>query len=396
MRAVLALAGKDLLQTRRDRLAALFTFILPILFTMFFGFLFGSSGNDKLPVALLDLSGGPNAQSLIAAMEGGGTVEFRSYAPEQREDLESAVQKDVVAAGIIIPEAFGSHSGEEEPAAPITVVGKMGSSGAQSVTQSVRTAASRIAGSREAAAAALATLARAPSPGSADFEQVLTVSESVYAEPAAAVTAVDAGTEAGRTPRGFDLSSPGMLVNWILFSLLTAAVALVQERKNGALRRLLTTRVRSVQVIAGKAAAMLCITLIQQVVLIGLGQFAFGVDYLRNPPALILSMLSLSVLAASLGLMLAAILKSEQAVISATVVISMVLAAMGGAWFPLEITGSTFAAVGHVTPAAWILNAFQGIILQGWGVLQVLPGLAAAWGYSILFFAVAVWRFRFE
>ncbi|NLT36158.1 MAG: ABC transporter permease [Gaiellales bacterium] len=396
MRAILALTGKDLLQTGRDRLAALFTFILPILFTVFFGFLFGSSGSDRLPVALLNLDDGAPAQSLITTLERGGMVELRPYSAVQRLGLEEAVQKDNVAAGLIIPQGFGSASDANVPSAPAIVVGKMGSSGSQSVMQSVRSAVDRVLGARAATAAALAALDLDSSPGSAEFQGGLAVSEAAYEHPTVTVIAEDAGTEAGRTPRGFDLSSPGMLVNWILFSLLTAAVALVQERKTGALRRLLTTRVRGIQIIAGKTGAMLCITLTQQVVLIGLGQFVLGVDYLRNPPALLLAMFSLSLLAASLGLMLATILRSEQAVISATVIISMVLAAMGGAWFPLEITGSTFAAIGHVTPAAWVLDAFRGVILQGQGVLQVLPGLAVVWGYALLFFAVAVWRFRFE
>ena len=46
MRAAWYLAGKDLLQTRRDRMAAIFTIVLPIVFMVFFGYSVGGSSSD--------------------------------------------------------------------------------------------------------------------------------------------------------------------------------------------------------------------------------------------------------------------------------------------------------------------------------------------------------------
>src|SRR5690606_26053700 len=60
-RRVWALAGKDLLETRRDRLALLFTVIMPLAFTVFFGSLFGG-GTDRLPLALWNGDSGPAAR----------------------------------------------------------------------------------------------------------------------------------------------------------------------------------------------------------------------------------------------------------------------------------------------------------------------------------------------
>jgi ABC-2 type transport system permease protein len=78
------------------------------------------------------------------------------------------------------------------------------------------------------------------------------------------------------------------------------------------------------------------------------------------------------------------------------VILSMMLAATGGAWFPLEITGSGFSAVGHVLPVAGILDAFRGIVLRGYGIASVLPAVGIALGYAAVFFGVATWRFRSE
>ena len=79
-------------------------------------------------------------------------------------------------------------------------------------------------------------------------------------------------------------------------------------------------------------------------------------------------------------------LKSEQALIATTVLVSMALAAMSGAWFPLEITGETFQAVGHVLPTAWILDGLRGIVVRGFDVADVLPALWVALAWSAGFF----------
>ncbi len=90
--------------------------------------------------------------------------------------------------------------------------------------------------------------------------------------PAVTVRTVQAGAAAGQVPSSFVLSSPGMMVNFILFSLMTAGIALIIERRNGTLRRLMTTRVRRSELIAGKVAGMFAVTFVQQIILIGVGQ----------------------------------------------------------------------------------------------------------------------------
>jgi ABC-2 type transport system permease protein len=217
---------------------------------------------------------------------------------------------------------------------------------------------------------------------------------AALARPAVATKVVEAGAAAGQTPSGFVLSSPGMMVNFILFSLMTAGIALIVERQNGTLQRLMTTRLRRWELISGKAAGMFLLTFAQQVLLIAVAQLFFGVDYLRDPAALLVMMVSLSLVASTLGLLLASVLKSEQALIATTVLVSMAISALSGAWFPLEVTGEAFQTVGHLLPTAWILDGFRGIVVRGFDVADVLPAFGVAVAWAAAFFALAVWRFR--
>ena len=101
-------------------------------------------------------------------------------------------------------------------------------------------------------------------------------------------------------------------------------------------------------------------------------------------------------LAASLGLLISSVFRSEQAVIATTVISAQLLAALGGAWFPLEITSESFNRVAHFLPTAWVMDSLHGIILKDWGTADVLFPLGIVWIWIVALFVSAVWRFRPE
>ena len=399
MRLAALLARKDLLETVRDKLSFIFILVMPLAFTLFFGLLFGGGGNaDKLPLAVWDADGGAAAKQLVDDL---GKSEVVRVVVKQGDEFETWMADERAAAGLLIPKGYSAAvaSGEK---ADLTIVSTQGSSGASTAASAVRSlAAEQVTvelASRAAAEAIWST--RSMPAGAQDGVVTDTAAEArpvvaaALEQPAVATRVVEAGAAAGQTPSGFILSSPGMLVNFILFSLMTAGIALIIERQNGTLQRLMTTRLRRWELIGGKAAGMFLLTFAQQVLLIGVAQIFFGVDYLRDPAALLLMMVSLSLVASSLGLLLASVMKSEQALIATTVLVSMAVAALSGAWFPLEVTGSTFQTVGHLLPTAWILDGLRGIVVRGFDVSDVLPALAVSVAWAAGFFALAVWRFR--
>ena len=397
MRRILALARKDLLETRRDRLSALFIVIMPLAFTTFFGVMFGS-GSDRLPLAVANADHGPQGQALVGALRQSDAVRVVGMRPSA---LDQYVSDDKAAAGLVIPAGFSASVAAGKPVT-LTIVADPSSSGAQAVTTTIRSAAGGVvAGQLAARIGAEEAAARMTYPAGAG-QTVLTqalqraqpAAAQAMAHPAVTVRAVQAGAAAGQVPSGFVLSSPGMMVNFIMFSLLTAGMAVINERRNGTLARLMTTRTRRPELIAGKMGGMFALTFLQQCLLIAVGQLAFGVDYLRDPAALLLMMVSLSLVASSLGLLLASVLTSEQALVAAVVITSMSVSALSGAWFPLEITGPAFRFVGHLLPTSWILDGLRGIIVRGFDVRQVAPAFAVALVWSVGLFLAAVSRFR--
>jgi ABC-2 type transport system permease protein len=397
MKLAALLARKDLVQTARDRLSFIFILLMPLAFTLFFGILFGAnSSSQKLPLAVWDADGGAAAKQLVTDL--GKSAVVRVVAVEG-SDIEQQIADDKAAAGLIIPAGY-SQADADGKQAQLTIVSTEGSSGAATAASEIRSlAGEQVTVELASRAAAEAIWQTRSHPAGADpvtgsAVEARPIVAQALASPAASTKIVEAGAAANQTPSGFVLSSPGMMVNFILFSLMTAGIALIIERQNGTLQRLMTTRLRRWELIGGKAAGMFCLTFAQQVILIAVAQLFFGVDYLRDPAALLVMMVSMSLIASTLGLLLAAVLKSEQALIATTVLVSMAVAALSGAWFPLEITGETFQTVGHLLPTAWILDGLRGIVVRGFGISDVLPAFLVSLAWAAGLFALAVWRFR--
>ena len=394
MRRLWYITTKDLLETRRDRLAALFTIILPVIFTVFLGLLIGGGGPQSLPLAVANADQGAVSQELVALLQKSPVLDLKTY---DAAAVDKAVQDQKVAAGLLIPAGFSAGL-EAGSSVTVTVVRVQTSSGAQSAAEAIQTAVGSLTAEFLAAktAAAQVSAATGKPVDAALAAEAGQLAKSSLAAPVVTVDVVDSGTAAGQHPGGFKQSSPGELVNWILFSLLTIATGIVTERRMGSMRRLASVGVSKSTILGGKTLAMVIITLIQQVLLILLGQYAFNVDYFRSPLALILVMISLSCLAASLGLLISALFRTEQAVIATTVISAMLLAALGGAWFPLDVASAGFSRFAHVLPTSWVIDSFHGIILKGWGVAEVLGPIGIVWAWVVVLAALAVWRFRPE
>lgn len=392
MRRTRQIAAKELLENRRDLLATLFTIILPVLFTIFLGIIIGGAERDTFPLAVADEDESVTSFLLLERLEESPLLDLAQMDPEEIDD---AVKDQKSAAGLLIPPGFETAL-ESGKTASMTLVLVETSSGAMSVSQAVEQVISEFnTGLLVARTAAEQLATQTDDPMDA---ALLTQADSLAAaqadSPVVEVAIQNAGAASVQPATGFDQSSTGGLVNWVLFGIMGVAATTVWERRRGLLRRLDVAGVRGREVIGGKVMAMVIITLLQQLLLVIVGKFALRVDYFRSPAALILTMLSLSGLAASIGLLISVLFRSEQAVIATTVISAQILAAMGGAWFPLEVTSAGFSRAAHVLPSAWIMDSLHGIILRDWGVTEVLLPLGIVWAWIVAVLGLAIWRYR--
>jgi ABC-2 type transport system permease protein len=406
---IIDLALKDLLQIVRDWKAAFFLLLMPIGFTLLFGFIFSEQSTDipedqRLPVALVDQDRALVGQPLFELLALSDTVQpIYPESDQSLDDLKSQVEEGDLAAVIIIPAEY-SAALESGNSPPLDVIIDTDTGAGTTAQWAIQSTVSRLYNAFSAAQ--FSTQARSEiKPFVEDvaletyFAASLDEAVTAWGNPPVTLTTgytgQDASEEAG-TGNAFTHSSPGMMVQFAIAGLIGAAEVLVLERKNGSLRRLLTTPIRRYEILVGHYLAMVVMIFTQFATLIVFAQVFLDVPYFSAPLATILVALSTAAFAAAMGLLISTLAKTAEQVVVFSLVPMFILSGLGGAWVPLEFTGEAFQKIAYLTPLAWSTTAFKNIIERGQGLESVLMPVAIISGFAVVAFGLAVWRFKFE
>jgi ABC-2 type transport system permease protein len=405
---VIDLALKDLLQIVRDWKSALFLVIMPIIFTFFFGLLYGGIGGEddpRLPVGFVNHDqAGVLTTGLQGMLEASDAIRPVLLEGDEVDKATESVRDEDLAAAVIVPAGFSEPAlaGEETR---LTIIVDQSTQAGQTAMNAVQAAVTRLLGAVQTAriSAEVYEAQRAfedEGVRQAYVDKALALASEAWQQPPLTVAVEQSGATAGDEEEAignpYAHASAGMIIQFVVFGLNTSAMVLVLERKSRTLQRMLTTPITRAQVIAGHVLAMFLVVFLQQVLLVAFGQLAFGVGYMREPLAILLVVVTLGLWVASLGLFIGAISKGEDQVVMFAMLAMFVFSALGGAWFPLDITGRAFAAIGHLMPSAWAMDGFENIIVRGLGLNSVLLPVGILLAYAVAFFGLAVWRFRFE
>lgn len=70
---------------------------------------------------------------------------------------------------------------------------------------------------------------------------------------------------------------------------------------------------------------------------------------------------------------------------------------LGGTMVPLDIMNSpVLTTISKFVPQSHAVGAYKAILVQGGGLMDILPTLGILLGFSALFFAIGLWRFDFD
>lgn len=406
---LLDLMLKDLRQIAREKLSFVFLLVMPIMFTVLFGFAFGGFDSDdetdlRLPVALLDLDEGAAGGHFTELLERSAVVRIEKT-EEAAAELEKQLQDGDWAAVLTIPANY-SRMSERSDAVPIDLLMDDGTTTGFTVQQAVEAAAGKL---NHAMLTARISSERAVEQGvivagpaqQSYFEQAVVRAISAWEEPPVEVnsfdsTAWDPAESAVYSDNAFAHSSPGMMAQFSIAGLMIASQILVLERKNGCLRRLLTSNLSRPEILFGHFLAMFIMIMVQLLILILFGQLFLRLPYFREPLATLLLTVSTGLFAASLGLLLGSLAKSEEQAMIFSLIPMFILAGLGGAWVPLEFTPETFQRIAYFTPIAWMVDGYKDIVVRGLGLESVLTGTAVLLIYALVFWILGAWRFRYE
>lgn len=394
MTRILDIALKDLMQLSRDVKTFMFLLIMPILFTFLFGYAFGgfSSGesDSRLPVGYVSQDEHWVSDSLHDLLDTSEVIKLDENIFRSAADLEQLVAEGDLAAVILVPDGYGKAvlKGKESR---LIVIADSSSTAWTTIEAELLSLASRLD-----SAIRTATIIEETGAQGIPFEYAFEQTLSAWDEPPMSIqeTKSQALQETSDGSSALAHTAPGMMLQFAIAGLLTAAQVIVAERKSRTLQRILTTATSRFDIVVGHYLAILLLIGIQFVILITFGQLALKVAYFRVPAATMLVVFSAALCISALGLLIGILAKTEEQAIMFSLIPMFLFAGLGGAWVPLEVTGPTFQAIGHLSPVAWGMDGFENIVARGLGFGSVLLPSAALIGYAILFFTLAVLRFR--
>lgn len=351
------------------------------------------AGSEYVVCDVEDPANQPSACNLSAA----------DTAPQTSLDTQEALIKERIKnnvgaypVGVVVPEDFDTASSDiAEQNTTIEYLSQPGLNANQLTRQKVDAALTKLNG----AIAAARAVTNAAAPG-VDRQAVY---DSVY-QSAAAIWATNPVTVndqiSGQTQQsvqaqnGFAQSAPGMGAMFVLSSVLGLGVVFITERQNWTLQRLMLMPMARWQLLAGKLLGRYLMGVIIFAVMLAVGT-AFGVQW-GDLAGVVVIVLAYVLAVTAIGLAFSTLVRSRGQAQGITLLLTLTLAPLGGAWWSLDIVPDWMRVIGHASPIAWSQDAFAQLLYHNGHLIDVLPAVGVLLVFAAAFFAFGLSRFRYE
>lgn len=198
-------------------------------------------------------------------------------------------------------------------------------------------------------------------------------------------------------PSGAAQAVPGTLVMFTMLILTTAgAIHLTIERNAGLFRRLAATPISRGQIILGKFVSRIGLATVQIAFAIVAGTVLFGMDWGPSVPMVLAVLFGWGAFNASLAMVLGNLARTEAQASGIGVLATLVLAALGGAWWPIEIAPAWMQRLALVLPTGWAMDAMHKLVNFAYPADVVIPHLAGLLGGALALGWLGARTFRYE
>jgi ABC-2 type transport system permease protein len=375
------IAATDLRRLLRWRANVFFLFVLPMLIILLLGAAFGA---DSARIGVVGGDGGPLARELTAALERRPAIELRDY--PDRASLQRAVARGRVDAGLVLRSGYDARlrAGEQ---ASLSYFARP-----DSIAQQLRASIQSVVAEQSRVLVAAQLLQRTQ--GVHFGEALVRARAAAAAAPPVRVRVRDPDGGAYTAASGrFESGASTQLLLFVFLNSLNGAVWLIETRRLGVARRMLSTPTSARTILAGQVLGRLAVALLQALIIIVGTVLFFGVDW--GPPlATALVVCAFALVGTGAAVLLGSMVSSEQLAGPIALLIGMAAAALGGSMAPLEVFPDTARQIAHVTPHAWANDAFSELLRHGGGVARVLPEIGVLLAFAAVALALSTWRLR--
>jgi ABC-2 type transport system permease protein len=428
IRNSLRMARKDLKVLFKDRGQLAVVFALPLLFSLLYGGIAANRSESESPggesglvinAYLVNGDQGPYGAQVEEALRGIGPL--RLHALRSVDVADEKVADGQAAAAIIIPADFSAQLDANQPVGVQLLKDPAQQAEARAVAGILNNALTELSvmaeiqygiravfektGALEGVAPEVARAAQAQTMGA-----IWTGVQEIRQSPAITVQSQNLAGEVTEISYGAAASAfftPSFSTMFAFFLIGVMAESIVREKEAGSFRRLLAAPVHRGTIVAGKMLAFVGVVYLQMLLVFGVSNALFGMPLGDSPLGLLALTLALALAATGLGLLLGSIARtSKQAGIIGMLLGFVLLLASGLLGLAPSLTGNQADLglpteglqyyVSQLTPHIHAVEGYVKLILEGAGVVDVLPNILILLGFGVVFFLIGVWRFRYE
>lgn len=427
MTALIALVRADLILFLADRRALMLTLLMPVVLGAFFGYLFGGSGssdNTKIEIAVVSLDDSKISQQIVLGLKADTSLQTQEIPLPEAKAL---VLKGKLNATIVIPAGFGDAAGSaffggaKKPEIDVfydpsqsAVLGMVKGLLTQQVMQTVSTEMFSGASGPKLVDQSITQLekTRPTDPSRVDLldflQSLKTFQRSNQARSANSSQTPASGTGGLTTPfvtrdqamtagpkyNAYAHSFAGMSIQFILFMGINAGIGILMARRQGLWNRLLVAPVAMETVLAARALSSALIALGMLAFVYLVGALFFQVRIAGSVPGFVLICMVFAVFTSTFGLFVAAFGTTPEAARGLAIFATLIMVMLGGAWVPAFVFPQWLQTITLIVPVRWAVDGLDAMTWRGLAFDAALPPMAALLGFSLLFGALALWKFR--
>ena len=410
---VLSVAFKDLRILLQDRGQIVMLFLLPMIFILAFSlaFLAGEPEEEVISVPVVNLDpGGEMSALLLDNLNDDRGLQTKDY---DQAEVEADLKDETINLALTIPAGF---SADVQAGKQTTLRLAYGPGASDSELEAVRLVVDGVASDLSLQTQLVGGLSQmgAMMGDAPEDVQVFTAerirvqAESQFERAKTAPLVGLAAKWPDQVTQGrddFDPSSFSVAGFAIMFAFITAqstARSIFDEKKEGTFRRLLAAPMGKWELLLGKMLPNLLIAVLQVAVIFAVSTILLPLIEIERPSlgnsplGLVLITTLVAFCSTSLGILLAALCRTESQISGVSSLVLWAAGMVGGAFIPNFLLGDFLSAIGKVVPHYWANQAFNDLMLRGQGVADILPELGILAGFTAVFLVIGLLRFKFD
>jgi len=369
---MLAIAWKEMIQARRDRLTMGMMVGLPIIQLLLFGYAINTDVRN-IATVIYDQDHSAESRGFVRRMEATGFYDVVGHV-DGYEQIGVALRSREAMVALVVPPRFGAEV-EAGRTAQLQLV--VDGSDPQVVASATDTAMSLA--SARSSVLSIERLQRLGQPAAMP-SQVITVEPATWYNP--------------------DLRTPVFIVPGLVGVILTmtlvmfTAMAIARERERGTLEQLIVSPIRSAELTVGKLLPYIGVGYLQMSLVLGVGSWVFDVPIVGSLGLLYL--LSVFFIAASLavGLLFSTLAKTQQQAMQMSFFFLLPNILLSGFMFPWEAMPAPARWLSTILPLTHYLRVIRGIVLKGASLEELRAELI--WLAGLTLFLIIAVSLRFQ